>query len=80
MITKSKLKEQIEKAVQQLHETDPETYEHRHYIKQLQKYKIVINELMLAAERKPRRGSHNITNGQLYLNNREQLCNTGIRD
>ena len=80
MITKSKLKEQIEKAVQQLRETDPETYEHRHYIKQLQKYKIVINELILVAERKPRRGSHNITNGQLYLNNREQLCNTGIRD
>ena len=52
MITKSKLKEQIEKAVQRLRETDPETYEHRYYIKQLQKYKIVINELMLAAERK----------------------------
>ena len=53
MIQKSKLKEQIEKAVESLHDTDPSSYEHKHcYIRQLQKYKIVINELMLSAERK----------------------------
>ena len=52
LIAKSKLKEKIEKAVKRLSETDSKSHEHKHYIGQLQKYKIVINELMLAAERK----------------------------
>lgn len=52
MIQKSKLKEQIEKAVERLHNTESTTYEHKYYIRQLQKYKVVINELMLSAERK----------------------------
>ena len=52
LIEKSKLKEQIEKVVKRLSETDPKLHEHKQYIRKLQKYKIVINELMLAAERK----------------------------
>ena len=52
LIEKLKLKEQIEKVVKRLSETDPKLHEHKQYIRKLQKYKILINELMLAAERK----------------------------
>ena len=52
LIEKSKLKEQIEKAVKRLRETEPKSHEHKHYIGKLQQHKIVINELMIVAERK----------------------------
>ena len=53
MIQKAKLKEGIEKAMERLENTEKTSYEYSYYVKKLQQYnRVVINALMLGAERK----------------------------